>query len=122
MNEAKPFCITKRDVWEAYKQVKANKGAAGVDGQSIEDFEKDLSNNLYQVWNRMCSGSYFPPPVRRVDKYQKVILERLGRWVFQRLPTESPKWSSSGFWSRSWSRSSTRTPMDIGRRNRHTML
>src|SRR5450759_4759857 len=64
MNEAKPFCITKRDVWEA---VKANKGAAGVDGQSIEDFEKDLSNNLYQVWNRMCSGSYFPPPVRRVD-------------------------------------------------------
>jgi group II intron reverse transcriptase/maturase len=54
-------------VWEAYKQVKANKGAAGVDGQSIEDFEKDLSNNLYQVWNRMCSGSYFPPPVRRVD-------------------------------------------------------
>src|ERR1039457_3803330 len=67
MTEAKPFCIIKRDVWEAYKQVKANKGAAGVDGQSIEDFEKDLSNNLYQVWNRMCSGSYFPPPVRRVD-------------------------------------------------------
>jgi retron-type reverse transcriptase len=67
MNEAKPFCIIKRDVWEAYKQVKANKGAAGVDGQSIEDFEKDLSNNLYQAWNRMCSGSYFPPPVRRVD-------------------------------------------------------
>jgi RNA-directed DNA polymerase len=67
MNEAKSFCITKRDVWEAYKQVKANKGAAGVDGQSIEDFEKDLSNNLYRVWNRMCSGSYFPPPVRRVD-------------------------------------------------------
>jgi RNA-directed DNA polymerase len=67
MNEAKPFCITKRDVWEAYKQVKVNKGAAGVDGQSIEDFEKDLSNNLYQVWNRMCSGSYFSPPVRRVD-------------------------------------------------------
>jgi len=67
MNEAKPFCITKRDVWEAYKQVKATKGAAGVDGQSIEDFEKDLKNNLYRVWNRMCSGSYFPPPVRRVD-------------------------------------------------------
>jgi RNA-directed DNA polymerase len=67
MAEAKPFCITKRDVWEAYKQVKANQGAAGVDGQSIEDFERDLSNNLYRIWNRMCSGSYFPPPVRRVD-------------------------------------------------------
>ena len=67
MDEAKPFCIAKRDVWEAYKQVKANRGAAGVDGQSIEDFERDLNNNLYRIWNRMCSGSYFPPPVRRVD-------------------------------------------------------
>ena len=67
MDRAKPFCIAKRDVWEAYKQVKANRGAAGVDGQSIEDFDRDLSKNLYRVWNRMCSGSYFPPPVRRVD-------------------------------------------------------
>jgi RNA-directed DNA polymerase len=67
MNKAKPFCIAKREVWEAYKQVKANRGAAGVDGQSIEDFERDLSNNLYRIWNRMSSGSYFPPPVRRVD-------------------------------------------------------
>jgi RNA-directed DNA polymerase len=67
MNKAKPFCIAKREVWEAYKQVKANRGAAGVDGQSIEDFERNLSNNLYRIWNRMCSGSYFAPPVRRVD-------------------------------------------------------
>jgi RNA-directed DNA polymerase len=67
VDRAKPFCIAKRDVWEAYKQVKANRGAAGVDGQSIEDFDRDLSKNLYRVWNRMCSGSYFPPPVRRVD-------------------------------------------------------
>jgi RNA-directed DNA polymerase len=67
MNKVRPFCIAKREVWEAYKQVKANRGAAGVDGQSIEDFEKDLSNNLYRIWNRMSSGSYFPPPVRRVD-------------------------------------------------------
>ena len=67
MNRAKPFCIAKREVWEAYKQVKANRGAAGVDGQSIEDFDRDLSNNLYRIWNRMSSGSYFPPPVRRVD-------------------------------------------------------
>jgi retron-type reverse transcriptase len=49
---------------EAYKRVKSNKGAAGVDGCSIEDFEKDLKNNLYKVWNRMSSGTYFPPPVK----------------------------------------------------------
>jgi group II intron reverse transcriptase/maturase len=67
MDKAKPFCITKREVWEAYKRVKANQGAAGVDGQSIADFEEDLSNNLYRIWNRMSSGSYLPPPVRRVD-------------------------------------------------------
>jgi RNA-directed DNA polymerase len=67
MDEAKPFCIAKREVWEAYKQVKANHRAAGVDGQSIEDFDRELSKNLYRIWNRMSSGSYFPPPVRRVD-------------------------------------------------------
>ena len=67
MDEAKPFDIPKREVWEAFKRVKANQGAAGVDGQSIADFEADLSNNLYKLWNRLSSGSYFPPPVRRVD-------------------------------------------------------
>jgi RNA-directed DNA polymerase len=67
MDKAKPFCIPKREVWEAYKQVKANQGAAGVDGETIEDFERDLKGNLYRIWNRMSSGSYFPPPVRRVD-------------------------------------------------------
>src|SRR5260370_4969763 len=67
MDEAKPFDIAKREVWEAFKKVKANQGAAGVDGQSIADFEADLSNNLYKLWNRLSSGSYFPPPVRRVD-------------------------------------------------------
>ncbi len=65
--EAKPFKIPKQLIGEAYKQVKANKGAAGVDGQSIEDFEADLRNNLYKIWNRMSSGSYFPPPVRAVE-------------------------------------------------------
>jgi group II intron reverse transcriptase/maturase len=64
--EAKPFDISKRDVWEAFKKVKANQGAAGVDGQSIQDFEADLTNNLYKLWNRLSSGSYFPPPVQRV--------------------------------------------------------
>ena len=67
MDKAKPFCISKREVWEAYKRVKANQGAAGVDGQSIEEFERDRNNNLYRLWNRMSSGSYMPPPVRRVD-------------------------------------------------------
>ena len=67
MNEAKPFCISKWEVWEAYKRVKANQGAAGVDEQSIEDFERDLKGNLYKIWNRMSSGSYFPPPVRTVE-------------------------------------------------------
>ena len=66
MSKAKPFSIAKGEVWQAYKRVKANKGAAGVDGQSIEEFERDLANNLYKLWNRMSSGSYFPPPVRRV--------------------------------------------------------
>jgi RNA-directed DNA polymerase len=65
--EVKPFKIPKQLVWEAYRRVKANKGAAGVDGQSIEDFEGDLRNNLYRIWNRMSSGTYFPPPVRAVE-------------------------------------------------------
>jgi RNA-directed DNA polymerase len=67
VDKAKPFCIAKREVWEAYKRVKANRGAAGVDDQSIEEFDGDLENNLYRLWNRMSSGSYMPMPVRRVD-------------------------------------------------------
>jgi len=67
LDKAKPFSISKQAVWEAFKRIKANQGAAGVDGQSIEEFEKDLSNNLYKLWNRMSSGSYFPSPVRKVD-------------------------------------------------------
>jgi RNA-directed DNA polymerase len=65
--EGKSFAIPKQLVWEAYQKVKANKGAAGVDGQSIDDFEADLRNNLYKIWNRMSSGTYFPPPVRAVE-------------------------------------------------------
>ncbi|MGH8538652.1 MAG: group II intron reverse transcriptase/maturase [Gammaproteobacteria bacterium] len=67
MDKAKPFDISKRQVWEAYKRVKANQGAAGVDGQTIARFEEELGDNLYKLWNRLASGSYFPPPVRRVD-------------------------------------------------------
>ena len=66
-SSGKPFDISKREVWEAWERVKANKGAPGVDGCSIGDFEKDLKNNLYKIWNRMSSGSYFPPPVRAVE-------------------------------------------------------
>jgi RNA-directed DNA polymerase len=67
VDKAKPFVISKREVWTAYKRVKENSGAAGVDDQTIAEFERDLSNNLYRLWNRMASGSYMPPPVRRVD-------------------------------------------------------
>lgn len=67
MNTAKPYCISKQIVWDAYERVKANKGAAGVDEESIEEFEKNLKDNLYKLWNRMSSGSYFPPPVRIVE-------------------------------------------------------
>ena len=67
MNEAKPFSISKRVVFEAYKRVKSNKGAAGIDEESVSDFEINLKGNLYKIWNRMSSGSYFPPPVRAVD-------------------------------------------------------
>ena len=63
----KSFEISKREVWEAWEKVRANKGAAGVDGCSVEDFEADLKNNLFKVWNRMSSGSYFPPPVLAVE-------------------------------------------------------
>jgi RNA-directed DNA polymerase len=65
--QGKSFDISKWEVWEAYQQVKANKGAAGVDGVTIEEFEKDLKNNLYRIWNRMASGSYFPPAVKAVE-------------------------------------------------------
>ena len=67
VDKARPFNISKREVWLAYKRVRENRGAAGVDDQTIAEFEKDLSNNLYRLWNRMSSGSYMPPPVRRVD-------------------------------------------------------
>src|ERR1039458_9856311 len=60
----KSFDISKQVVWDSYERVKANQGAAGVDGESIADFEADLKGNLYKLWNRMSSGSYFPPPVR----------------------------------------------------------
>lgn len=67
MNETKSFKINKQAVWDAYKKVKANKGSAGVDKITIEKFEENLKDNLYKLWNRLSSGSYFPPPVRAVE-------------------------------------------------------
>ena len=66
-NSAKPYAIAKRAVWEAYQQVKANRGAAGIDEETLAMFEQNLPKNLYKLWNRMSSGSYFPPPVKQVE-------------------------------------------------------
>lgn len=77
MTETKPFEISKRLVWEAYKRVKANRGAAGVDRQSMAEFEQSLAGNLYRIWNRMSSGSYFPPPVSAVAIPKKSGGERI---------------------------------------------
>ena len=67
MRESKPYKISKQVVWSAYKRVKANRGSAGIDGQIIEEFEENLKDNLYKIWNRMSSGCYFPPPVKLVE-------------------------------------------------------
>jgi RNA-directed DNA polymerase len=77
MTAAKPFTIPKRLVFDAWKAVKANAGSAGVDKETIDDFNADLKNNLYRIWNRMSSGSYFPPPVKAVAIPKKTGGERI---------------------------------------------
>src|SRR6204780_4788255 len=67
MASTKPYRIAKRAVWEAYQRVKANRGSAGIDHEAIAMFEQERSKNLYKLWNRMSSGSYFPPPVKQVE-------------------------------------------------------
>ena len=67
MEETKSLPVTKRMVWEAYQKVKSNRGSAGIDKQSISDFQLKLTKNLYKIWNRLTSGSYFPPPVKEVE-------------------------------------------------------
>ena len=81
----KPFSISEQIVWSAYKLVKANKGTAGVDNESLEDFERNRDRNLYRIWNRMSSGSYFPPPVRVVEIPKEGGKRRLG------IPTVSDR-------------------------------
>ena len=67
MTTTKPYTIPKRLVWEAYQRVKANRGASGIDEQTLKEFDTALSKNLYKLWNRLSSGSYFPPPVKVVE-------------------------------------------------------
>ena len=74
----KPYDIPKRRVLEAYRRVKANQGAAGIDGKSLEMFEVDLTGNLYKLWNRLSSGSYIPPPVKQVEIPKKRLSDRTG--------------------------------------------
>jgi RNA-directed DNA polymerase len=91
----KPFNIDKMQVYEAYEAVKSNEGAAGVDGQTIEQFEADLKANLYKIWNRMSSGTYFPPPVRAVSIPKKsggqrilgvpTVADRVAQMVVKRV-------------------------------------
>ena len=78
MNEAKPFVIDKRLVWEAYHKVKENKGSADIDKVDQKTFDKEMSKNLYKIWNRMSSGCYFPKAVKNY------INERLTRWVMRK--------------------------------------
>jgi len=112
VDKATPFSIAKREVWEAYKEVKANHGAAGVDEQSMQEFEADLKNNLYRIWNRMSSGSYMPPPILRVDIPKAggagtrpldipTISDRIAQAVVKR------------FWNRLWNQCFTTIRMDI---------
>jgi RNA-directed DNA polymerase len=109
VDRAKSYAIPKREVWEAYKRVRANQGAAGVDGQTIADFEVDLTNNLYKLWNRLASGSYFPPPVRRVDIPKSdgktrplgipTVADRIAQMVVKRHlePTVEPKFHRDSY-------------------------
>jgi group II intron reverse transcriptase/maturase len=93
--KARPLPISKGMVWQAFKKVKSNKGSAGVDNVSIQKFEEDLENNLYKLWNRLASGSYFPPSVKEVEipkdkgKTRKLgiptVADRIGQQVVKNL-------------------------------------
>ena len=111
MTKAKPFDISKREVWVAYKKVKANQGAAGVDGQSIGEFEANLADNLYKLWNRLSLGATFH---RRYAgwTFQKRTAER-DHWEFRRSPTASLRKLSAGILSSCWNLCSMRTRTDI---------
>ena len=112
--KGKPFDISRWKVWEAYQKVKANDGAAGVDGESIEEFERDLKGNLYKLWNRLSSGSYFPAPVRAVEipKAHAQGVRILG------VPTVADRIAQTVvrlYLEPTWNRDSTPTRMGPGR-------
>ena len=90
MTSTKSFGISKQVVLEAYRRVKANRGAAGIDNESIEMFEVDLKANLYRIWNRMSSGSHFPPAVKQVEISKKVAARESSGCLRSR--TGSPRW------------------------------
>ena len=125
MSEAKPYDIPKLLVWKAYQRVKANRGAAGVDGVSLAVFEKDLKRNLYKVWNRMSSGSYHPPPVRLVEIEKDnggtrplgipTIADRVAQTVAKMVlePIVELVFHADDAWSRCWNLRSTPTPTAI---------
>src|SRR5215217_9371729 len=108
----KSFEISKRVVWKAYQRVKANQGAAGVDGESITEFEVNLKGNLYKLWNRMSSGSYFPPPVRAVEIPKKAggvrtlgvptVADRIAQTVVRSYlePEVEPIFHPDSYWYR----------------------
>src|SRR5208337_2022040 len=112
VSEAKPYDISKQLVWEAYQRVKANRGAAGVDGVSLARFEQDLKGNLYKVWNRMASGSRIIRRPCGSSRYRRTTAAR-GRSAFRPLPTAWRRRSSRWSWSLWWSRGSIRTPTAI---------
>ena len=107
--KAKPLPISKAMVWKAFKKVKSNKGSAGVDQVSIQDFEENLENNLYRLWNRLASGSYFPPAVKEVEipkgigKTRRLgiptVADRIGQQVFKNLlePVLEPEFHNSSY-------------------------
>ena len=105
MKETKSQPITKRLVWEAYKRVKSNRGSAGIDRVSLEEYEAGLDDNLYKLWNRLASGSYFPPPVKEVEipkgdgKVRKLgiptVSDRVARLVIW-IPSRAQRASGGG--------------------------
>ena len=108
--QGKSHDIPKKLVWSAWLKVKENGGAAGVDGVTIEQFEERLKENLYRLWNRMSSGSYFPGPVRAVEIPKK---GGTGSWASRTWSIGWRRRWRSWHWSRKWRRSFTTTPTGI---------
>lgn len=115
----KSFQISKREVWDAWLKVRGNKGAPGIDGVGLAEFEKDLKDNLYRVWNRMSSGTYFPPPVMAVE----IPKPHGGGTRVLGVPTVADRIAQTVAarpgWKRWWNRCSIPIPMGIGRGAAH---